>query len=485
MTSSTRQRLSNAEEGRRELANRSLREYSRQIFPILEPGRVFVDNWHIGAVCDHLEAVTAGQILRLLINVPPGTMKSLLTSVAWPTWEWGPKGLAHHRFVSASYSAHLSVRDARKSKLIITSKWFQDRWGDQFKLVTTGDGHYINDKQGFRLATSPLGVGTGERGDRVLVDDPHNVRQAESETQRESTVTWFKETLPTRVVDIRTSAFVVIMQRLHERDVSGVILAEKMGYEHLCLPMRYEGKTCVTVLGIQDPRTAEGEILDPVRYPPKELAQLESDMRTYAAAGQMQQRPAPRGGGVIKRAWFEIVNAAPATGARVRSWDFAASEAKQGTDPDWSVGLRMLKASNGIFYIEDVQRERLSSLGVENMVKNTASQDGRGVTITIPQDPGQAGKAQAQQMVLKLATYVAKIILPTGDKETRAKAFAAQAEAGNVKLVKGAWNEAFLAECASFPTGAHDDQIDAAADAFNELVLGDTFDINNFIRANA
>lgn len=303
------------------------------------------------------------------------------------------------------------------------------------------------------------------------------MKDGDSEGVRETTINWFKETVPTRVVDIQKSHFLCIMQRVHDRDVSGIILSEKMDYEHLCLPMRYEGKSCVTVLGIQDPRTVEGELLDPVRYPLDALDKLESKMGAYAVAGQMQQRPAPRGGGVIKRGWFEIVDAAPAGGKCIRSWDLAGTiKDVTSPDPDWTVGLKMRKAPNGFYYIEDVQRERLEALGVENLIKNTATQDGRSVVITLPQDPGAAGKAQAQGYVRNLATFIAKIVTPSGDKVTRSAAFAAQAEAGNVKLVKGPWVEAFLAEMASFPTGAHDDQVDAAADAFNELVLGSTFD---------
>lgn len=477
MPEATRKLLSNAEEGRRELANRSLHHFIRQMWPILEPGRQFVDNWHLGAMCEHLEAVARGEIGNLLINVPPGTMKSLLVSVGFPAWLWGPQNLPHTRIISASYSAHLSLRDARKSRMVIEDRWYQDRWGDRASISQGGDGYYHTEKTGFRLATSTKGVGTGERGDYFIIDDPHNVKDGDSDGVRDTTINWFKETVPTRVVDIQKSHFLCIMQRVHDRDVSGIILSEKMDYEHLCLPMRYEGKSCVTVLGIQDPRTVEGELLDPVRYPLDALDKLESKMGAYAVAGQMQQRPAPRGGGVIKRGWFEIVDAAPAGGKCVRSWDLAGTEKDvTSPDPDWTVGLKMRKSPSGFYYIEDVQRERLEALGVEDLMKNTATQDGRPVVITLPQDPGAAGKAQAQGYVRKLATFIAKIVIPSGDKVTRSAAFAAQAQAGNVKLVKGPWNEAFLSEMASFPTGAHDDQVDAAADAFNELVLGNTFD---------
>lgn len=461
-----------------------MRKFTQQAWPILEPARPFVDNWHIGAICEHLEAVTFGQIRRLLMNVPPGMMKSLSTMVFWPAWEWGPRNLPHIRNIGASYSSHLSIRDTTRTRMLIGSPWFQERWGDQFRIKKDTESYFTNDKTGFRLATSVGGVGTGERGDRFTIDDPHNVKEGESDAVREDTIKWFLETVPTRLTEPSESAIICIMQRIHTRDVSGIILSEGLPYEHLILPMEFEGKTCVTVLGVQDPRKEEGELIFPKRFPRSSVEELKQTLKEYGTAGQLQQRPAPRGGGVIKRGWFEIVRAAPASLRKVRAWDLAGTTKTKTNNPDWTVGVLMSKAPNGIYYIENVVRDQLSPLGVESLILNTASQDGRMVPLTLPQDPGQAGKSQAQQMVLKLSTYIAKIVIPTGDKWTRAQAFAAQVEAGNVKLVEGPWNEAFLTELAAFPTGSHDDQLDAASDAFNELVLGNTFDAETFKKAN-
>src|SRR5690606_26487003 len=244
----------------------------------------------------------------------------------------------------------------------------------------------------------------------------------------------------------KTSAIIVIMQRLHEDDVSGQIMKLGLGYEHLMLPMEFEPeRACHTGIGFSDPRTEEGELLFPERFPREVVDRDKVPMGSYAVAGQFQQRPAPRSGGMFQRGDFEIVDAVPANAKRCRAWDFAASVPKPGKQPDWTVGLRMAHVG-GIFYVEDVVRDRWSPGDVEKVLKNTASQDGISVRVRIPQDPGAAGKADANTKIKLLAGYNVKAIPVTGDKTTRAKPASAQAEAGNVKLVRGKWNEAFLDE---------------------------------------
>jgi len=265
----------------------------------------------------------------------------------------------------------------------------------------------------------------------------------------------------------------VVMQRLHERDVSGVILSKALGYEHLCLPMEFEPeRACRTSIGFTDPRKEEGELLFPARFPRDVVERDKKVMGSYAVAGQFQQRPAPREGGLFKRSWFQPVDAVPADARRVRAWDLAGTQKKAGNDPDWTAGVRVSRDKAGIFYVEHVVRFRDTPGEVERTIKSTAAADPSGTRIRIPQDPGQAGKAQAETLVRLLAGHDVKAQTVTGDKETRARPAAAQAEAGNVRIVAGPWNEAFLDEVCNFPAAAHDDQVDAFADALNELALG-------------
>lgn len=180
----------------------------------------------------------------------------------------------------------------------------------------------------------------------------------------------------------------------------------------------------------------------------------------------------------FNRSDFEIVDASPASGQKVRAWDQAATKKKtKSDDPDWSVGLRMSR-SDGIYYIEHVNRFRENPNVVDKRIKNTAEQDGKCVKVRLAQDPGQAGKSQARQQVSMLSGWSVSVKPVTGDKETRAKPLSSQVEAGNVKLVRGPWNEDFLSEMENFPDGAHDDQVDAASDAFDELA-GSNYTLDN------
>lgn len=247
------------------------------------------------------------------------------------------------------------------------------------------------------------------------------------------------------------------------------------------MPMEFEvDRACRTSIGFEDPRTEEGELLFPQRFPRHVVERDKVPMGSYAVAGQFQQRPAPRSGGMFQRGDFQIVDAVPAGAIRCRAWDFAATQQKAGKQPDWTVGLKMAWHA-GTFYVEDVRRDRWSPGDVEKNLKNTASQDGLEVRIRMPEDPGAAGKADAQTKLKLLAGYNVTAVRPTGEKAVRAKPASAQAEAGNVKLVRAAWNDTFLDEVCSFPNAQFDDQVDAFADALNELALGSNYTLDNIV----
>jgi predicted phage terminase large subunit-like protein len=456
----------------REIARESFAEYVKMAWPVLEPTSELKWGWSLDAICEHLEAVTRGEILRLLMNVPPGCMKSLLTGVLWPSWEWGPKGLPGMRYLGTAHKQDLAVRDNLKCRRLIQSPWYQERWS----IKLTGDQNaktkFENDSTGFREAMA-FGSMTGSRGDRVLLDDPLSVDHANSDADLKSAEITFTEALPTRVNN-DSSAIVVIMQRLNEKDTSGIIIKRNLGYTHLCLPMRFEAeRRCITSIGFRDPRGNDGDLLFPERFPEETVKGLEKTMGSYASAGQLQQRPAPREGGMFKKAWFPIVRAVPAGTKFVRGWDLAATEGAG----DWTAGVKIGRQKNGRFIIANVVRDQKSAAGVERLLVNTASQDGYACEQSLPQDPGQAGKQQASYYIGRLAGYTAHATTESGDKETRANPLSAQAEAGNVDILEGDWNDTFLDELCVFPNGEHDDQVDGASRAFNTLALGSQFDL--------
>ena len=475
-----------AERERRELARvaanadaireqcRTLAGFVRAAWKYIDPAD-FVDNWHIDAICEHLEAVTFGQCRRLIINIPPRHMKSLLVSVAWPAWVWTlerttPLSGPGVGFLSTSYAQSLSVRDNLKCRRLIESPWYRALWGTAFSLTSDQNTkiRFENDRGGYRIASSVDGTATGEGGHVVTVDDALSAKDAESETARDNVNDWWDNTMSTRLNDPKTGAYVLVMQRIHEKDLVGHVLRRSPGeFTHLCLPARYEREH--PYVWARDPRTEERQLLWPDRMGEAEVSSLEISLGSYGAAGQLQQRPAPRDGGMFKRHWFKIVAAAPAGGIKVRKWDLAATEEGLGSDPDWTAGCLMSKSRDGFFYIEGMERFREGPHGVERAVINTATRDGKFISIHLNQDPAQAGKAQAAAFVRMLAGWPVRAEIESGSKITRATAFSAQCEAGNVFLVDGPWVEPFLDEICAFPNGAKDDQVDASAGAFNQL----------------
>jgi predicted phage terminase large subunit-like protein len=455
-----------------------------EAWPHVDPDP-FIDGPHIKVLCSVLERVTRGELTRVLVNIPPRSSKSLLISVLWPAWCWAqppkfyPDGKPHPlsgpraRFISASYDEGLSTRDNLKMRNLILSPWYRRMFPHVVLDAYQGEKtRYNTTAGGFRQSTSVRGMATGEGGDALIIDDPNNVKQAESPQVRDETNRWFREVLPSRLNNRDRGAIITVMQRVHERDVAGYILSSGLPYEHVCLPALYEPDHPYVCK--YDWRTEAGQPLWPDRpgFDVAGIEQLALEMGSYAAAGQLQQRPAPRGGGMFKEHWFPTVDAMPAKRVKVRAWDLAATVQKYGTDPDWTVGVLMSRDEAGFFTIEDVIRLRGGPAEVERAIRNTALLDGKDVRIRLPQDPGQAGKAQAGYLIRTLAGFNARAVPPTGSKETRAGPFAAQAEAGNVRLLRAPWNRIFLDEMTMFPAAAHDDQVDAATDAFNELASG-------------
>jgi predicted phage terminase large subunit-like protein len=460
----------------RQLCAGSLAAFARLAWPVLEPATPLKWGWALDAICDHLEAVSSGDLKRVLINVPPGSMKSLLTGVLFPAWEWGPRARPALRYIGTAHKQDLAVRDNMKCRRLIQSKWYQRLW----PIILTGDQNaktkFENDATGFREAMAFTSM-TGSRGDRIILDDPHSVDDANSVAKLDADILTFREALPSRVNN-DDSAIIIIMQRLHERDVSAI--ACELGYEHLMIPMRYEPERArTTSIGWSDPRSKAGELMFPDRFPERQVDELERTLGAYATAGQLQQRPAPREGGLFKPSWFTPIAAMPVDIHRtVRGWDLAATAKTTSNDPDWTAGVLMSRTRDGLFIIHGCRRFQGSPMEVEHSLLQQSAADGNRVTVRLAQDPGAAGKAHVDGLVRKLAGFPVKIERPTGDKATRAAPLASQAEAGNVRIlvtgdpVRDAWVQPFLDEFALFPAGAHDDQVDAAADAFNELALG-------------
>lgn len=325
---------------RRRKALESLHEFCRQAWPQVEGGREFQDNWHIGAICEHLEAVTNGQIRNLLINIPPRMTKSTMVGIMWPAWAWlHDPGI---KWMFSTFAHVLTLRDSRRCRALMTSKWYQTRWANKFSFIEDFNTlvRFDNDKGGYRIATSVDTQTMGDGGDIIVCDDTNNTRDS-SDTMLDSTIDWWTTVMPTRLNSFKTARRVVMQQRTHERDHSGYILStDPDSWVKLILPMEFETKRrCVTVplpstggKPWMDPRTVEGELLDANRIGQKELKQLKKELGSvYAISGQLQQRPSPAAGGMILRSWFQLWKSSdpPQLSYTLMSIDTAMSERKE------------------------------------------------------------------------------------------------------------------------------------------------------------
>jgi predicted phage terminase large subunit-like protein len=447
---------------------RTLHGFVKEAWGVLEPEAKFSDNWHIELICKHLEAVTRGEITRLLINVWPGSMKSLIVSVLWQAWEWGPAGRPSLRNVSTSFNDKPVNRDTTKTRDLVMSEWYRTLW-PEVVLKKKGETSFTNTDTGGRIGVA-FGSLTSQRGDRLIIDDPHSTETAESDVERAKTTRKFLEGAVNRLNDQARSAIVVIMQRLHQDDMSGVIMKHpKLGYVHIVLPMEFEPKRAYRSRWGSDPRTIRGELADPVRFPRSEVEKLK-DSGDYFWAGQYQQRPSPREGGLFKipEDWqtSRVVDKVPLGGITVGAWDFAGSKRKKSP---YTVRAKMTAVGMAI-YVRHVDRRRTLPHELDAMIEDVVIDDGHNCFQSLPQDPGQAGKHQKWRIAEQLDGYDFRITPETGDKETRAEPYSAQWNVGRVFLVRGPWNDAYIDELRNFPNGSYKDQVDASSRAHMEIV---------------
>ncbi len=294
----------------RELYEGSLIEFFRAAWNEIDK-LPFKLNWHHECIAEHLIAVANGEIKKLLINIPPRTGKTSLCTVVFPAWLWaqsdqsflcGPQA----SFLCVSYGETPAFKQANTARRLLMGKWYQRYWGDKVRITKDGLDELQNDRGGYRISSSLAGAILGSGANLRIVDDPHNTKQAESTIDRENTVQLFSEGLTTRRTDPLLSAIIVVMQRLHADDVSGYILENEPDYTQLILPMRYDPRRFVYSRWSNDPREEEGELLWADQFPAQIVDEDERTLAVYAFAGQYQQSPVPRGGGIIERNWFRL-----------------------------------------------------------------------------------------------------------------------------------------------------------------------------------
>ncbi len=458
----------------------TLAEFLVGAWAVLEPATPLVWGWHLRVVCDHVQAQLEdgrfGKPWRqnLSIQVPPGSSKSTIVSVCAPAWKWTWQ--PSWRVLDLSGNPDVATRDSLASRRLIESDWYQGFFRPRWRLATDQNlkTFFQNTATGFRQAKGFSAQVTGDRPHAIIVDDPLDAKEAVSEAERARVNRDYDTGVGGRLADLRTGTRTLIMQRLHEDDLAGHVLAGG-DWSHLKIEQERELQqscSCAdckrgeTFLRFRDPRVAEGELLDPVRFP-REAIEQEKRRLAFDYTGQHQQRPVPAGGALFDAKKIRVLPEMPPPAQvrrQVRGWDLAASELGA-----WTAGVRLLELVDGRFVIADVLRFRAGPGDVEDAILTTATQDGRAVAICGPKDPGQAGVSQAHDLTKLLRGFDATFVVQSGDKVVRARPFARQVAIGNVSLVEGAWNGEYLSELASFPRGKFKDQVDASSEAFNFL----------------
>ena len=412
--------------------------------------------------------------------------KSTIVSVMFPMWEWQVS--PEEKYLCASYSGKLAIRDNLKARRLAQSPWYQERWGHLFKFA--GDqnekSRFENDRTGYRLATSVGGYATGEGGSRLLLDDPHGAQDAQSETMRETTLEWFDQVWSSRLNDPKRDCMITVMQRLHEKDISGHILTDIGGWEHICIPAEYDGKRRTTVLGSYDPREKIGELICPDRFGDKEIDDLKKLLGIYGTAGQLQQDPQPSEGGILKTKYFEMWPAdkgLPPFEYILQSYDCAFTEKTSGDPTACTVWAIFTHKGERNAMLIDAWDEHLGYPDLRTRaIKDWGTEYG-GISKESPHSRARRpdrvlveAKASGQSLLqdLRLAKVPAIGYNPgNADKISRAHQATPTLELGILWIPESAknrghfvsWAQKFLKQLERFPVAEHDDYVDTFTQA--------------------
>lgn len=408
-----------------------------------------------------LEAIASGDNDRLMICMPPGSAKSTYVSIYFPAWFLAQA--SNRAVVGASHTADLAESFSRRLMNVIREN--SDTLG--FALSTESVSGWETSAGGLYRSVGVGGPVTGRRADLLIIDDPVKSRQqADSPVERDRVWSWFTADLLTR---LRPGGKVVlVMTRWHEDDLAGRLLQAQ--------PDRWKLLNLPAIAGENDAlgRAPGAWLWSDGEY--GYAANLQSQLEDYRTLGGLrdwealfQQNPRPGTGALFKAHLIGTIDAIPVGGRTVRGWDLAATRLAGSRDADWTVGVKLTRTQTGSYIIEDVVRLRGGPDEVDDAILKTAQRDGKGVQISIPQDPAAAGKARALQLVKMLSGYNASATLESGDKATRAAGCASQVNVGNFSMLSGHWNAALVDELGGFPSTRHDDQVDALARSFNEL----------------
>jgi predicted phage terminase large subunit-like protein len=410
------------------LLRNDFRAFLHKVFTTLAPGQRYVCAWNIEAIAWRLERLRRGEIRRLIINMPPRSLKSIAASVAFPAFVLGHD--PSRRIICVSYSGDLAKKHSNDFRAVLESRWYRSAFPD------TRIGPFKNSEteielsaRGFRLATSVGGTLTGRGGDLIIIDDPLKPDDAFSEVKRSAANQWFTNTLLSRLDDKRTGAIAVVMQRVHIDDLTGFLLEQSDEWDVLNLRAIADCDSVVPTWAGKTHNRKLGEALSPEREPLRILEALKQQIGSDAFSAQYQQMPAPPGGAMVKRDWIvRYVDLPPSSEQlfTLQSWDTAS---KGGPENDWSVCTTWIVARQNKWYLVDVWRGRVDYPTLKTTVQALAkSWKARRVLV---EDAG-AGTSLVQELRGCVSGIIA--VKLEGDKESRMAVASAKFEAGQALL---------------------------------------------------
>lgn len=433
-------------------------------FNTINPDIAFVDNWHIELLCDAMEAVRNGKIKRLIINVPPRSLKSVIISVAFPAWVLANK--PSERVVVASYTQALALKHSADTRLIMQSKWYRKLFPNS--CIIKGENtkrKFCTSKNGYRFATSISGTLTGEGGNILIADDPHNPSRIASKGERKKVIEWFTNVFASRLNNKKTGAIILVMQRLHEEDLSGYLLSNSDTWHHISIPAISESDHSVEFLGKVYANRKSGDVLEQERDGIEYVNSVKADLGFNAFEAQYQQKPVSCSGNIIKKEWLQYIDNSTELWRNKKHYISIDCANSIGTENDFSV-IATFCDDYGKLYLLDVIRVKMEYPKLRDKIKTVINAINPAYVLI---EDKANGTSLIQDLQREIYSIVA--IKPTKSKECRVNDIISFLECGNLIIAENlSWKREFEDEMLAFPHGKHDDQVDALSQMVNWYV---------------
>ena len=454
-------RLNVSRAGLSEILRRDLQSFIQRCYQTVDGSQTYLDTWHIAVLADHLTRAYQRKIKRLIITLPPRSLKSVAVSVSFPAWALGHDPSL--RFICASYASDLAVKLGRDCRAVLQSDWYREAFPKcRISPSRSAADDFETTSHGYRFATSVGGVLTGRGGNFIIIDDVMKADDALSEIKRKTAIDWFSGTLFSRLDNKNDDVIIIVMQRLHMDDLAGHLL-EQGGWVHLNLPAIAETDEQFKLLDGRTVGRKAGEALHPERESLQQLAEIKRSLGSVAFSAQYQQRPVPIEGALFKAGWFQRYDYAPAPehpGQVIQSWDSALATTE---GANYSVCTTWVRIGETAHLI-DVFRDKLSFPDLKAKILSQKAKHRAG-TVLIEDSMAAMGLIQQLRSEGKVHPIGVK---PQGSKTERAGAVMAMIEAGRMLLPKEAlWLDDFMAEVLAFPNGRNDDQVDSMTQFLN------------------